>query len=125
MSLDKQRNELSCYDYCCPSKCPLTLPQSKRPQSPVSDGQYELLQWFPCYFDATWLLKRFPFLNWLLRYRLRWLVSDVVAGLTVGLMVVPQALAYASIAGLPHAVSFFHCFNHQVVKYNFLALFTV
>ncbi|XP_041379527.1 LOW QUALITY PROTEIN: sodium-independent sulfate anion transporter-like, partial [Gigantopelta aegis] len=28
-------------------------------------------------------------------------ISDVIAGLTVGLMVVPQALAYASIAGLP------------------------
>ena len=28
-------------------------------------------------------------------------MSDLIAGLTVGLMVVPQALAYASIAGLP------------------------
>ena len=32
-------------------------------------------------------------------------MSDFVAGLTVGLMVVPQALAYASIANLPHEVS--------------------
>ncbi|XP_064395119.1 sodium-independent sulfate anion transporter-like isoform X2 [Halichondria panicea] len=110
MALDKKRTEPSGYDCCCPSKCPLTLPHSKRPRSPVSDSQYELLQWFPCYFDATWLLKKFPFFNWLLRYRLRWLVSDVVAGLTVGLMVVPQALAYASIANLPHAYGLYSAF---------------
>ena len=28
-------------------------------------------------------------------------MSDIIAGLTVGLMVVPQALAYANIAQLP------------------------
>ena len=32
------------------------------------------------------------------------LQSDLIAGITVGLMVVPQALAYASIAGLPPEV---------------------
>ena len=40
-------------------------------------------------------------MRWLVRYNLRWLVADVIAGLTVGLMVVPQALAYAHIARLP------------------------
>ena len=106
MALDDRRDEGSCFDCCCPGKCPpVRLPQTKRAPIPVSDSQYELLQCFPCYFDATWPLKKFPFLNWLLRYRLRWFVSDFVAGLTVGLMVVPQALAYASIANLPHQVS--------------------
>lgn len=34
-------------------------------------------------------------------------VGDLVAGITVGLTVIPQALAYAGIAGLDPAVSFF------------------
>ncbi|XP_018090584.1 sodium-independent sulfate anion transporter isoform X2 [Xenopus laevis] len=47
------------------------------------------------------LKKRLPFLQWLPRYSLQWLQLDLIAGLTVGLTVVPQALAYAEVAGLP------------------------
>lgn len=43
----------------------------------------------------------FPILTWLPAYNLAWLRMDVLAGLTVGLTVVPQALAYAEVAGLP------------------------
>lgn len=46
-----------------------------------------------------------PILSWLPRYRLRWLQMDALAGLTVGLTTVPQALAYAEVAGLPVEVS--------------------
>ncbi|XP_034150065.1 sodium-independent sulfate anion transporter [Esox lucius] len=42
-----------------------------------------------------------PILTWLPKYRLSWLQMDLVAGLTVGLTTVPQALAYAEVAGLP------------------------
>ncbi|NXT89003.1 S2611 protein, partial [Anhinga rufa] len=42
-----------------------------------------------------------PVLRWLPRYSLAWLQLDLIAGLTVGLTVVPQALAYAEVAGLP------------------------
>ncbi|NXD84166.1 S2611 protein, partial [Halcyon senegalensis] len=45
--------------------------------------------------------RRLPVLCWLPRYSLAWLQLDLVAGLTVGLTVVPQALAYAEVAGLP------------------------
>ena len=41
---------------------------------------------------------RFP---WLSRYRRPWLVPDVVAGVATAAVVLPQAMAYASIAGLP------------------------
>jgi MFS superfamily sulfate permease-like transporter len=37
-------------------------------------------------------------------YEPKWLQGDVVAGLTATAVVVPQAMAYASIAGLPLAV---------------------
>jgi high affinity sulfate transporter 1 len=40
-------------------------------------------------------------LTWLRSYHRAWLRSDVVAGLTAAAVVVPQAMAYAAIAGLP------------------------
>lgn len=48
-----------------------------------------------------------PILSWLPRYNLRWLQMDLMAGLTVGLTVVPQALAYAEVAALPVQVNDF------------------
>ncbi|XP_065321453.1 sodium-independent sulfate anion transporter-like isoform X2 [Gordionus sp. m RMFG-2023] len=47
-------------------------------------------------------LKRFfPFVRWAKKYSKLDLVYDVIAGLTVGMTVIPQSLAYATIAGLP------------------------
>lgn len=42
-----------------------------------------------------------PVLNWLFNYRRADLTGDVIAGLTVAVMLVPQSLAYALLAGLP------------------------
>eukprot|EP00061_Rhincodon_typus_P014250 g41162.t1 len=47
------------------------------------------------------LKKRLPILVWLPQYSVQWLRMDLLAGMTVGLTVVPQGLAYAEIAGLP------------------------
>ncbi|KAI0721527.1 sulfate permease [Cerioporus squamosus] len=43
----------------------------------------------------------FPILGWITRYNLGWLYGDVIAGLTVGIVVVPQSMSYAQIATLP------------------------
>ena len=43
----------------------------------------------------------FPILQWLPNYNRKWLQHDIIAGLTVGLTVIPQGLAYAQIADLP------------------------
>lgn len=51
------------------------------------------------------LYKRVPILNWLPKYSMDDAVGDLVAGFTVGLTVIPQALAYAGIAQIPAAVS--------------------
>ncbi|WP_336882468.1 SulP family inorganic anion transporter [Rhodococcus globerulus] len=40
-------------------------------------------------------------------YRTRWLRADVIAGLTVWAVLVPEALAYASIAGVPPVVGLY------------------
>ncbi|MCK0160991.1 SulP family inorganic anion transporter [Allomuricauda sp. F6463D] len=48
------------------------------------------------------MLKRiFPFLSWMKTYNRSLLYSDLIAGITVGIMLVPQGMAYAMIAGMP------------------------
>lgn len=42
-----------------------------------------------------------PILDWLPSYRKTWLRGDISAGLTVGVLLIPQGMAYAMIAGLP------------------------
>ncbi|MGB5362424.1 MAG: SulP family inorganic anion transporter, partial [Aureibaculum sp.] len=42
-----------------------------------------------------------PILDWLPNYNKNWLKGDISSGLTVGVMLIPQGMAYASIAGLP------------------------
>ncbi|MCC7163408.1 MAG: SulP family inorganic anion transporter [Anaerolineae bacterium] len=47
-------------------------------------------------------LGRFlPILSWLPKYDRSWLPLDIIAGLTLWGLVVPEAMAYAGIAGLP------------------------
>ncbi len=48
-----------------------------------------------------------PILSWAPRYERKDLRSDLAAGLTVGAMLVPQAMAYALLAGLPPAVGLY------------------
>ena len=74
---------------------------------PSANPSYELVECLPCLFRplGDFLVDRFPVVRWLCRYNPRTLLADAIAGVTVGLMVVPQALAYARIAGLPLEVS--------------------
>ena len=46
----------------------------------------------------------FPIIDSLTGYDKDWLKGDIGAGLTVGVMLIPQGMAYASIAGLPNMV---------------------
>ncbi|CAO3625708.1 unnamed protein product [Cunninghamella blakesleeana] len=48
----------------------------------------------------TFFLNYFPIFKWIHRYNLSWLFQDAIAGITVGLLLVPQSLAYSSLAGL-------------------------
>lgn len=65
-------------------------------------------------FRKKLLFKRVPILTWLPNYSKDDAIGDLIAGITVGLTVIPQALAYAGIADLPAAYglygSFLGCF---------------
>ncbi|XP_053562450.1 sodium-independent sulfate anion transporter [Bombina bombina] len=71
-----------------------------------------------CCCTRQTLQKKLPFLRWLPLYNLHWLQLDFISGLTVGLTVVPQALAYAEVAGLPVQFglysSFMGCFIYCI-----------
>jgi SulP family sulfate permease len=47
------------------------------------------------------IARYLPVLGWLPRYDRTWLRPDIIAGLTLWGLVVPEAMAYAGIAGLP------------------------
>ena len=48
-------------------------------------------------------------------YRKEWLRLDVVAGLTTAAVVIPKAMAYATIAGLPVEVGLYTAFLPMVI----------
>ncbi|KAI0454779.1 sulfate permease [Xylaria acuta] len=48
-----------------------------------------------------YLLDKLPIIQWLPRYSPSWIASDFVAGLTIGVMLIPQGLSYAKIATIP------------------------
>lgn len=49
----------------------------------------------------SYVRSLFPFVDWILHYNLTWLAGDLIAGITVGFVVVPQGMAYAGLAQLP------------------------
>jgi len=51
--------------------------------------------------SVRYVVEKFPIIGWLPRYNYRWILNDVIAGLTVGLMLIPQGLSYAKIATIP------------------------
>ncbi|KAI1815460.1 sulfate permease [Poronia punctata] len=48
-----------------------------------------------------YFLDKLPIVQWLPRYSPSWLASDFMAGLTIGVMLIPQGLSYAKIATIP------------------------
>ena len=76
----------------------------------VKEKVDSFVPWFETKFRKAWTLKtvtrRLPFLTWMKTYNSDDAIGDLVAGVTVGLTVIPQSLAYANIAGLPAQVYF-------------------
>ena len=50
---------------------------------------------------ARRLISALPVFEWLRGYQNDWLRPDLIAGLTAAAVVIPKAMAYATIAGLP------------------------
>ena len=65
--------------------------------------------------ETTGLKKYAPILGWLPAYRSSWLRSDLMAGVTTAAVVIPQAIAYATLAGLPLEVGLYASLTPMVV----------
>lgn len=74
---------------------PIDTPTTR---SVIQKAQEALPNW------KDWLLERLPIIRWLPDYRNDWkakLVGDVSGGVTTGIMMIPQGLAYALLAAVP------------------------
>nr|XP_039252926.1 pendrin-like [Styela clava] len=61
----------------------------------------------------------FPIFTWLLHYQEKWLPGDLVSGLTVGVVHIPQSLAFAILAGLAPVFGLYTSF-YPVVIYTLM-----
>ncbi|CAO2658051.1 Nn.00g073110.m01.CDS01 [Neocucurbitaria sp. VM-36] len=66
-----------------------------------------------------YLRSLFPFWNWIFHYNLTWLFGDVIAGVTVGFVVIPQGMAYALLAKLPPEYGLYTSFVGFILYWAF------
>ena len=66
------------------------------------------------FLNAMWR-QFFPILDWLPKYKKAHFSGDFFAGLTVGVMLIPQGMAYAMLAGLPPIFGLYAAFVPQLV----------
>ena len=60
-----------------------------------------------------------PFTKWIHRYNLQWFIGDLVAGVTIGAVVVPQGMAYAELAELPVEYGLYSSFMGVLIYWFF------
>ena len=53
--------------------------------------------------------------DWMLGYQMDWLRPDIIAGLTAAAVVIPKAMAYATVAGLPVQVGLYTAFVPMII----------
>lgn len=66
------------------------------------------------------LFDRIPFIKWIRKYSIKEnLVKDIIAGLTIGVIQIPQGMAYSLMAGLPPIIGLYVSL-WSVIVYFFL-----
>ncbi|KAG8217441.1 sulfate permease [Butyriboletus roseoflavus] len=66
-----------------------------------------------------YLQSLFPILGWITRYNVGWLTGDLIAGLTVGIVLVPQGMSYAQLATLPPQYGLYSSFIGVAIYWFF------
>lgn len=68
---------------------------------------------------AVYARSIFPFTHWITRYNMQWFTGDMVAGITIGAVVVPQGMAYAVLAELPVEYGLYTSFMGVLIYWFF------
>ncbi|KAG5994037.1 hypothetical protein E4U43_003334 [Claviceps pusilla] len=68
---------------------------------------------------ARYVSRLFPFVQWIGKYNLIWFIGDLIAGVTVGAVVVPQGMAYAQLAQLPVEYGLYTSFMGVLIYWFF------
>ncbi len=98
--------------------------------NPITSHEYRELQptvkgWFKSRINnpksqiKNYFLSYFPFLTWIYRYNLTWFWSDLIAGLTVGAVAIPQSMAYAGLAKLAPQFGLYSSFVGVMIYWFF------
>lgn len=88
-------------------------------QGPPTTSEW-LHDQMPSQAEAVGYIKSlFPFITWLPHYNLQWLAGDVVAGITIGAVLVPQGMAYALLANLPPQFGLYTSFMGPITYWIF------
>lgn len=69
---------------------------------------------------TNYFISLFPIAQWILHYNRKWLYGDLIAGITVGVVLVPQSMSYAQLAGLSAEYGLYSSFV-GVFIYSFFA----
>ncbi|KAI0022280.1 sulfate permease [Xylariomycetidae sp. FL0641] len=67
----------------------------------------------------SYLSGLFPFTTWIGFYNLQWFVGDLIAGITIGAVLIPQGMAYAKLASLPVEFGLYSSFAGVAVYWFF------
>lgn len=95
----------------------------RRPPAPPGLGEAlkaRLRRSCVCSVQGAWALLQdlFPATRWLRQYRLREdLAGDTMSGLVIGIILVPQAIAYSLLAGLPPVYSLYTSFFANLIYF--------
>lgn len=96
------------------------LPQYQAQNPEVGEWFYRNLFSHPGARIKNYTISLFPIATWIYRYNLTWLTYDLIAGITVGCVVVPQGMSYAKLANLPAEYGLYSSFV-GVLIYCFFA----
>lgn len=81
---------------------------------------HELSQYTTWSAVRNYFVSLFPIIKWFPHYNPKWFISDLIAGITVGTVLVPQSMSYAQIATLPPEYGLYSSFVGAMV-YSFFA----
>lgn len=103
---------------------PLLRRQLQHSANHFTEDSPDVSEWIRDQVPSTqetlaYFMSLFPFLSWISHYNLQWAAGDLVAGLTIGIVVVPQGMAYAMLANLEPQFGLYSSFVGVMIYWVF------